>query len=440
MENSIACPKCGAEIPLTEAVSRRVREQLEADFNRRLAESNAALAERERKVAAERAALEQRRNAVELEVARRVQAERDQLLGEARRQAESALADRLKALQDQVAEKEARLRQAREIELDLLKQKAALETARAEMELTLARRLDAERQRIADAARAQAVEAERLKIADKEKIITDLQREIQNLKQKAEQGSMQLQGESLEITLEADLKAAFPADDIREVRKGHRGADIMQRVGARADNDSGLILWEAKRARNWSADWPEKLKDDQRGAGADLAVIVTTCPPPGLRGIGQHEGVWVAEPPFAVPLAAALRQGLIGAAAQRAQQANRADKAQLLYDHVCSIGFRQHIQAIVETFIGLRNQLEAEQRAFARQWKEREEQLRKAVTHVAMLYGGIQGIAGREALPEVPSLALPGTMQDAAGHARPAAGVSPERENCRPPTSAASPP
>ena len=145
----------------------------------------------------------------------------------------------------------------------------------------------------------------------------------------------------------------------------------------------------------------------QREAKADLAVIVTTCPPAGLRGIGQVDGIWACETPFAIAIATALRQGLVATANLRLQQTNSADKMAMLYEHLCSVPFRQNIEAIVESFKGLKDQLDAEKRAFAKQWKEREFQLEKAITHTAALYGGIQGIAGREALPEIRSLALP---------------------------------
>ena len=404
---TITCSKCGAELPLTEAVSHRVREQLEADFNRRLSESNAALQKREQQLATDREALAQRANSVQQEVTRQVEVERKRVVAEAAQAAEDKLGIQLRDAQQQLETQRTRLKEAQEAELTLRKRQRELEEAKDALQLEVARTLESERQKIADAARQQGAEAERLKLADKEKLITDLQREIQNLKQRAEQGSMQLQGETLELEMEQQLRAAFRFDEITEVKKGQRGADITQRVFTGNGFSCGIILWEAKRAKNWSADWPEKLKADQREAGADLAVIVTTCMPEGTRGFASVDGVWVCEPMFAGALAGALRQGLISTAAQRVQQANRADKAQALYDHLCSTGFRQNIEAIVEAFLGLRDQLDAEQRAFARQWKEREQQLNKAINHTAMLYGGIQGIAGREALPEIRTLALP---------------------------------
>jgi hypothetical protein len=408
-DTNITCPKCGAEIPLTEAVSHRLRDQFSADFEKQRTELNAALAERERKLTQQKVALEQRAQSVETTVQQRLVAERNQLLAAATKEAEESIGLKLRDALAQVEEQRRRLDSARDAELALLKEKRTLEEAQKNVELEIARKLEEERQKIADAARQLGAEAERLKLADKEKVIADLQREIQNLKQKAEQGSMQLQGETLELELEQQLRSAFPFDEITEVKKGQRGADVTQHVRTNAGFDCGTVIWEAKRARNWSAECPEKLKDDQREAKADLAVIVTTCPPESVRGIGFVYGTWVCEVPFILPLALALRQGIVSTAAQRVQQANRADKAAALYDHLCSVGFRQHVEAMVESFIGLKEQLEAEKRAFARQWKEREAQLEKAITHTAMLYGGIQGIAGREALPEIRNLALPST-------------------------------
>jgi hypothetical protein len=370
-ETVITCPKCGAEIPLTEAVSHRVRDQMEADFQQRLAQQCA-----------------------------RFQAE-------AARKAREQFDLELKDLRNQLAERERKLKESQDAELELRREKRALEEARRNFELEFQRRLEAERQRIAQEAAARAAEAERLKLADKDAVIEGLRKQIAALQQRAEQGSVQAQGETLEITLEADLRAAFPYDELVEIEQGQRGADITQRVRTNAGLDCGSILWEAKRARNWSADWPKKLRDDQREARADVAVILTTCLPDGVRGIGQHEGVWVCEPMLAVALAGALRQGLISTAVQRIQEVNRADKAQVLYAHLCSVEFRQRVEAIVEVFKGLQDQLNAEQRAFARQWKEREQQLRKAILHTAELYGGIQGIVGRDALPEIKTLALP---------------------------------
>ena len=406
-DTNITCPKCGAEFPLSEAVSHRLRDQLKTDFDKECVQLKEALTVREKKLNDEQAALALRQKDLAAELAQQLEAERRKLTGEAVQQAEEKLGIQLKDLQAQLSEQQSKLKVAEDAELNLRKQQRELENARNNLELEVARTIDAERKKIADDARQQAVEVERLRLADKDNVINGLKEQIGALQQRAEQGSMQLQGETLELELEKNLRTAFPYDEVVEVKTGQRGADVTQQVRTSSGLACGTILWEAKRAKNWSADWPEKLKADQREARAELAVIVTTCPPEGLRGIGQREGVWVCEPPFAPALAAALRQGLTSTAAQRLTQTDRADKMAALYDHLCSVSFRQHVEAMVEVFVGLQEQLGAEQRAFARQWKEREQQLQKAITHTAMIYGGIQGIAGREALPEIKTLQLP---------------------------------
>ena len=406
----ITCPKCGASMPLDEAVSHRLRDELSSQFEKERSELNAALLKREQQLAAEKAGVDAQAKSIQEELARQVDAEREKLKAGAQREAEERFLTEVRALKEQSESHQTKLREAQQAELDLRRKNRELEEAKAAMDLEISRKLDEERQKISDQARQQGVESERLKTADKDNLIRGLQDQISALQQRAGQGSMQLQGETLELELEKDLRTAFPFDEIIEIKKGQRGADILQRVRTNSGSDCGSILWEAKRAKSWSGDWPEKLKEDQREAKADLAVILTTCPPDGLRGIGLRDGVWVVEHGFGTALAVALRQGIIATAAQRVQQANRADKMSALYDHLCSVEFRQHIEALVESFIGLKQQLDAEKRAFARQWNEREQQIEKAINHIAMVYGGVQGIAGRQAIPEIPSLALPGII------------------------------
>ena len=365
-ENNIVCPQCQAEFPLGEAVAHRLREQLAADFEK------------------ERAKLKQA----------------------GAREASEKLSVQMKDLQAQVESQQSRLKAAEQNELTLRKQQRELQHAKDSMQLEVERKLQQERDKIAETARKNAEENEKLKLLDKENKIKQLTEQIDLLQKKAAQGSIQAQGETLELELERELKAAFMHDEIVEVKKGERGADVRQSVRTNAGGVCGEILWEAKRAGAWSSKWIAKTKDDQRHVKADLAVIVTTCPPEGLHGFGQHEGVWVCEPGYAVALAAALRQGIVSTAAQRVQQANRADNMSMLYDYLCGVEFRQHIEALVETFVAAKKQIESERKAFHKAWAERDSQLTKAVTHTALIYGGIQGIAGREALPEIDSLAL----------------------------------
>jgi len=404
---TITCPKCGAEVPLSEAVSHRIREQLARDFDQKRRENEGALAARELKLRESQSALEQQQRVLDDEVERRLTAQKQQLLAAATRQAEDKLELQVKDLQGQVAEQRQKLTDAQSAELDLRKQQRQLEEQKQSLELEVARTLDAERNKIREDAQKAATEAERFKLAEKEKVIGDLQREIQNLKQKAEQGSMQLQGEVLELDLETRLRQQFAIDSIEEVVKGQRGADVLQRVLTNTGQDCGAILWEAKRAKNWSGNWTAKLKEDQRAAKADLAVLVSQTLPPEVRGFGLVDGVWVCDFATVIPLAVALRQGLITAAVARQAEVGRQGKMEQLYQFLTSVEFRQRIEGVVEAFKTMREDLEAEKRALQKHWARREKQLEQALTHTAMLYGGVQGIVGQNALPDIAPFQLP---------------------------------
>jgi hypothetical protein len=229
MTNStnITCPKCGAEFPLTDAISHRIREQLAADFEQQRKKHHAALADREASLDKIKSDLDKRAKTVNETVATQLEAERRKLLADAAAHARSSVAVELKDLQGRLQEQQSKLKLAQDAELELRRQKRQLEEARENLKLDLARQLDAERQKIADLARQQATEAEHLKLQDKEHIIKDLQDQITALKNRAEQGSMQLQGETLELALESELRQNFPYDEVVEVKKGERGADVL---------------------------------------------------------------------------------------------------------------------------------------------------------------------------------------------------------------------
>jgi len=405
--NTITCPKCKAEIPLTDAVTHGIRAQLEQEFaarQRKLQEAvearEAALAERQKQIARAEKAIEQ-------QVADKLTLERKALQAEAREQAKRDLTVELQDLRSQLTDRQQKLADAQKTELELRKQQRQVEEKAQALELEVARKLDAEREAIRKQAAETATEAERLKLAEKEKVISDLQLQITALKQKAEQGSMQLQGEVLELDLESQLAGAFPYDAIEPVSKGVRGGDIHQRVHTNTGHDCGMILWEAKRTKNWSGNWASKLKEDQRAAKAELAVIVSQVLPPELKHFGQVDGVWVCDFLSALPLAAALRHGLVTAAMARLAETGKAGKTEELYAYLCSVEFRQHIEAVVEAFAAMQQDLQKEKRAMEKAWAAREKQLGRALQHTAQLYGGIQGIAGQTALPEIKALELP---------------------------------
>jgi hypothetical protein len=176
------------------------------------------------------------------------------------------------------------------------------------MELDLARKVASERESI----EARIRDSFSLREAELRKKIADAQKSNEELTRKLEQGSQQLRGEVLEWELEGILRQSYHFDDIQEVKKGVRGADVVQTVHLRSGTGRGKIVWETKRAENWSTAWVSKLKDDQQEVGADIAVLVSTAFPAGVIGpLALYEGIWLVEPELATGLSEALRTVLI---------------------------------------------------------------------------------------------------------------------------------
>jgi len=253
-------------------------------------------------------------------------------------------------------------------------------------------------------ARRKAEEEHQLKDTEKEKLINDLKKSLEDAQKKATQGSQQTQGESLELTLETKLKAEFPNDEIEEVKKGARGADITQLVIDKLNRKCGSILWESKNAK-WSDTWIEKLKEDQRQAKADLAVLVTVNLPEGINTFNFIKGVWICGWTSFIPLALALRFNLINIYFEKQNAQGVDEKMKVLYEYLTGNEFKHRVEGIVEAFGTLQDDIEREKRWFSSKWARQEKEIRKVIDHTHGMYGDLQGVTGR-ALPEIKSLEL----------------------------------
>jgi hypothetical protein len=303
-------------------------------------------------------------------------------------------------------EERGRVKELTQREILLLKEKQDLEARSEQLDLDVARKIEEERKSIVAAVVTRKDEEYRLREADKEHKINDLLKQIDELKRRAEQGSMQTQGEVQELELEKILRSEFSHDNLVEISKGVRGADCMQEVFTGGGKSCGKILWESKRTKNWNHAWVDKLKEDQREAKADIAVIVSQALPEGLRHVGHLGGIWVCDFPSAVGMAYILRAGLIDVALARASVVGKNEKMEMLFEYLSGVEFRNAIQGVIESFSQMRNDLESEKRAVERQWAKREKQATKAIVNMARMYGGIQGIVGK-ALPTISALELP---------------------------------
>jgi hypothetical protein len=316
-------------------------------------------------------------------------------------------------------QKDEKLTEAQKVQADLLKQKRELDDAKRELDLTIEKRVQENLTTTRQQARKEAEDEMRLKVSEKEQTISSMQKQIEDLKRRAEQGSQQLQGEVQELELETLLKAKFPHDTIAPVPKGEHGGDVLQRVVSPLGQQCGTILWESKRTKNWSDGWLAKLRDDQRTAKAEIAVIISQVLPKGIETFGLVEGVWVATPQAALPVAVTMRYTLIEIATARQASEGQQTKMELVYQYLTGPRFRQRVQAIVEAFGSMKEDLDKEKKAILKQWAKREEQIERVMQSTVGMYGDLQGIAG-STIQEIEGLELKALEAPAQAATKPA--------------------
>jgi len=271
--------------------------------------------------------------------------------------------------------------------------------------------LDAERAKLKEQAKAQADQENRLKIAEKEKVISDLQKKLEEAQRRAEQGSQQTQGEVLELDFERQLCGAFPADEITEISKGIRGADLSQEVKSKTGRSCGTILYENKRTKNWSVGWIAKLKEDMLEKKADIGVIVTEALPPDTDVFCSKDGIWVTDSKTAIPLAHVLRCLLQEVAIARGHRDGAKEKMEVVYEYLTGNEFRQRVSAVIDAFNAMHSDLQSEKRALTKHWSKREKHINSVIENMAGMVGDVQAISGN-ALKDIPALELDAADED----------------------------
>jgi len=411
----ITCPYCKREIPLDQAVTHQITERLRREFEHQAAAREEDLQAREKSLLEQSEALQKAKAQQEIELAAaaeklkaeyetRISEEKKRIEEAARKKAESDLSTELAAMREDLEEKKRKLHEFADRELQLRREKAKLEEDRQRLELEVQRKLDEERARIREETAKQISEQYRLRDVEKDRHIESLRAQIDELQRKVEQGPGE-PGEALEWFLEQTLRDNFPHDVIEPVPRGMRGADIIQKVCDRAGRECGTIIWESKRVKNWNDEWIDKLKEDQREAKADVAALVSTVLPKNVAGISAVNGVWVADYTLTIGLASALRHGLLEVAAARVSLEGRKEKLEMLYEYLSGPEFRQQMEGIVEAFVTMKRDLDAEKRAMEKIWSKREKQIEKVVRNTSRMHGSLQGIVG-STLPELKALEL----------------------------------
>lgn len=411
-EPTVICPNCKTEIKLTESLAAPLIEATRRDYEQRLALKETDVAKRESSLREQQKALSKARASIDDEVAEKLKHERATIAADEARKAKQAVANdfdektrEIAELQEVLQQRDRKLAEAQLAQADLIRKQRELDDAKRELELTIEKRVEAGLWATREQARKEAEEHMKLKVLEKEQTITSMQKQIEELKRRAEQGSQQLQGEVQEIELEALLSARFPHDTIEPVPKGEHGGDVLHRVVGPLGQACGTILWESKRTKNWSDSWLVKLREDQRAAKAEVAIIISQVLPKGVEAFDLIEHVWIAHPRVAIPVAAILRQTLLELAVARQGSEGQQTKMEMIYQYLTGPRFRQRVQAIVEAFSSMQEDLNREKKAITKQWAKREEQIERVMQATVGMYGDLQGIAGKT-LQEIEGLGL----------------------------------
>jgi len=417
--DTIKCPSCGKPIPITETLRHQLGEEAKADLQRELTQQRQALAVKEKELQVKEDRLQDSEKEITSRVAARLKTERANLTNEALKVARADVSIQLQDMESRAAEREQKLKESEQKELQLLKEKRQLESAKQTLELDVARQLDSERQKIREAALKDASEQYRLKDSEREQVLQQVLIANEEMRRKLEQGSQQIQGEVLELELDQTLRDHCPVDEILEVPKGVRGADVLQRVNSRSGLSCGLIIWEAKNTKNWSDAWIGRLKDNQRQAKADVAVLVSEVVPKDVDSFDFRDGVWIARPRYVPALVLALRHALTEVAQAKRAVTSKNENIEVLFNYMTGPEFRNRVEAIASSFIEMRNDLEKEKRTISKHWAKRAKQLDVIIVNTSGMYGDLQGLGAP--LRPIPVLEA-GDLEDVAQ----LAAVSPE--------------
>ena len=394
MNNQIKCPNCGHSFDVEEALFGKLEAHFKSEYEKKVTEQAEKYNQEKRKLAEEkRLFVEKQAEADELfkaELAKELKKEKSKIEINALESVE----EKMKALEDENEERKAENRSLKKKEVLLLKREAELKERQEDMQLDMEKQMLGKQKEIEDKARAnerESFELEKIKLL---KQIEDNKKLAEEMKRKAEQGSMQLQGEVQELALEDLLSRTYPFDRIEEVSKGVRGADSIQTVINSIQQECGIIVYESKRTKNYANDWIDKLKQDQITCKADIAVLVTETMPSDMDRFGEKNGVWICSFQEVKSLSFVLREMLIKTHSVKLAQENKGDKKELLYTYLTSNEFVQNIKRIVENYDEMINQLNSEKKATQKIWAIREKQIWVVQENISALFGSIKGIAG----------------------------------------------
>jgi hypothetical protein len=407
MTNDIKCPNCGHVFDVENVLAADIEKKLQQEFQHKLKESLNKVEESEKKLEAEKLLFEEKKKNENEIFLKKMQQEKLKIEKDVQEQLTKSISsdfeNRLRILQEEKNDNEEKLKEARKKELEFLQKEQQLQNKEAELEITIQKKLQEERHNLGEQIRKQEIEKNALKESEYmlrtrelEKQLEDNKKLVDEMKRKAEQGSMQLQGEVQEQALEEMLAATFPFDIISEVGKGVRGADCIQTVRNHVGQECGKIIYESKRTEAFTAEWIDKLKKDMLAQKADIAVIVTKTMPKDLQQFGEKNGVYICTFGEARSLAMVLRNAIIKISESRSSQENKGEKMVAMYNYLTSHEFIGNMNAMREGFRGLRSMMQKEREDFEKNFKKKEKQIELIIQNSLHISGSVEGIAGQD--------------------------------------------
>lgn len=406
MEQStqISCPKCGHMINVENILAHQIEEKYKEELNEKISDIESKYEEKENSLIKKEKDLAKKSSEIDVQVDKKLKIEAKKQEKKIKEQVEENFENRITSLSEENKESKEQIKKLKTTEIENEKLKRKIDDQKQELELEFEKSLNERLKSETLEIRKRESERVELKLKEKDEIVKSLNGKLDEMKRKAEQGSMQLQGEVQEIALEELLQALFVIDTIEEVAKGVKGADIIHTVCDNSGKSCGKILYESKRTKKFNNNWIEKLKNDAIQSKADICVIVTETMPSNIEKIGFKDGVWICNYFDIKGLVLVLRESLISINAAYDAQSNKGEKMQMLYDYLTSNEFKLQLSAILEGHSHLQDSYIKEKRAMERIWKDREKQLERILLNTNQFIGSIQGIAG-SSMPEIEHIA-----------------------------------
>lgn len=402
----INCDQCGNEIQLENVFAKELQKEFDEKINAERVKMSNLYKEKENQLAEEKKKLESFKEKEREIFMERIKKEKASLSEQLRKEIKEDFSMQIESQRKDIERKRTELNKLKEKELEMERLKQEMQNQEKEIELKYLKKLNEQSHIMEDQISKRLGEQSALSLMEKDKQLEDFKKQIVEMKRKADQGSMQLQGEIQELAIEKYLKENFPLDHIVEIKKGARGGDCIQEINTRGHLNVGTIYYESKRTKEFSGSWIEKFKKDLQDKNADIGVIVTEAMPKNMDRMGLKDGVWICTFEEFKALCFILRESLIQVFRVKATEDNKGDKMHMLYDYLTGNEFKMQIEGIVDGFQQMQVDLGKEKASMHRIWAQREKQILKVLNNTSFLYGSIKGIAG-SAIQQIDQLELP---------------------------------